>query len=403
MLAKIYERPVAERMLMIFTESPDAGVKDIIKGVWDSLPKMSRAEALIRAGDREAGLRIGNDLAAAIDVLVRLRQDKASVEEFLRPGLFPNDRITPFQAQILRQLDQLKSSARIREFLNRYADLVVDSPIPVQQAIFTAPAPTRDDLFEQARVKTGGITREQEPERLARWQAGLSPEAVAPAPVADNRPGATDDGRGGLAPAVVGERAGVAEPEPVRPDEPIGFLPEGEQPAGGDRDRGLSEPGGTDRGSVLRSSGPGIVIARGEFTHPVDPRELAQGDVEFVASKGDALDTCQRQGVYTAVRWLDRAKGFLLADGTGVGKTREILSVADLYAQKGYKVPIVAPRQAIDAVWAKTVRGVTSPARFSGSYRDDAKALGVTLDLSRNGSRSLDAILARLRAIVRGG
>ncbi len=68
---------------------------------------MAPAEALIWAGDREGDLSIGRDLAAAIDVLARLRHDGSSVEQFLTPGLFPNDRITPFQAQLLRQIDLL--------------------------------------------------------------------------------------------------------------------------------------------------------------------------------------------------------------------------------------------------------------------------------------------------------
>ncbi len=256
--------------------------------------------------------------------------------------------------------------------------------------------PTRESLFEQARIKTGGLTREQELERLARWQQGLSPQATPAAEGLDDRPGTTGDGRGDVAPGGLAEQRDVsgaepaAEPagtrgEPIRPDDEIQQLPEGDRPAG---DRGLSEPGGADGGS-LRTSGPDIIVAREQFTHPVDPRELAEGDARFVEAKGDALDTYQRQGVYSAIRQLDKGKGFLLADGTGVGKTREILTVADLYAQKGYKVLIVAPKQAIGAQWARTVGGRTMPATFSGSYRSDSDALGVKIELSRKGNASL--------------
>lgn len=71
----------------------------------------------------------------------------------------------------------------------------------------------------------------------------------------------------------------------------------------------------------------------------------------------------------------EKGSGFLFEDGTGVGKTRELLAVASHWAAKpGTKVVIISKAAAIEA--AKGPDGVWRP---SGSYADDSAAMGIPI------------------------
>lgn len=72
---------------------------------------------------------------------------------------------------------------------------------------------------------------------------------------------------------------------------------------------------------------------------------------------------------------LDKHGGHLLADGTGVGKTRQLLASAQYYANKGKKVVIVAPAEVIKPDWKKGTAG--------GSYAKDGQTMGISAKLSK--------------------
>lgn len=113
-----------------------------------------------------------------------------------------------------------------------------------------------------------------------------------------------------------------------------------------------------------------IIVARAEHTPKFDeeiiPEELRKH-----------LDPHQRQGAAAALSSLEEQGGFLNADGTGTGKTRQALTVAHFYAKQGYKVIIVTKAETIKPNWAKDT--------FGGSYKADATAMGVNLVLARDG------------------
>lgn len=135
----------------------------------------------------------------------------------------------------------------------------------------------------------------------------------------------------------------------------------GHQPGGND--------GGSDRGTD-REGGrrPRIVTARGEHTPAVDTAVVSEGLRKH-------LNEAQVTGVAACVNGMDKHGGFVLADGTGVGKTRQILGVAKTYADQGRKVIIVAPAGVIKQDWKKGT--------VSGSYRDDSAAMGIDIALNR--------------------
>lgn len=72
---------------------------------------------------------------------------------------------------------------------------------------------------------------------------------------------------------------------------------------------------------------------------------------------------------------MDAHGGFLLADGTGVGKTRQQLAVAKTYADRGKKVLMITKAEVIKPDWNKGT--------VTGSFRDDSNTMGIGLKLNR--------------------
>lgn len=87
----------------------------------------------------------------------------------------------------------------------------------------------------------------------------------------------------------------------------------------------------------------------------------------------DSLDAGQRMGVDLAMTTMMEkgAPGFLLADGTGFGKTRQILGMADQYRKAtGKKVLIMSEKAEI----------------FSKNFADDAAAMGIDMKQFKTGT-----------------
>jgi hypothetical protein len=72
---------------------------------------------------------------------------------------------------------------------------------------------------------------------------------------------------------------------------------------------------------------------------------------------------------------MEEQGGFLLADGTGVGKTRQELAVAQTWAERGHPVVLVSPAEVL-----KIRQG-----QVSGSFKDDAAAMGIPIRVYRPG------------------
>lgn len=125
---------------------------------------------------------------------------------------------------------------------------------------------------------------------------------------------------------------------------------------------------------------PQIVTARPEQTRPADAAAVPDDLHKFLVSP-DGSDH-QLQGAAKAVQALDGQGGFLLADGPGAGKTRQMLAVAATYARRGKKVLLVAPAGIIKPDWKTN--------SISGSVGKDGQAMGVSLSLTK-GETPLEA------------
>lgn len=135
---------------------------------------------------------------------------------------------------------------------------------------------------------------------------------------------------------------------------------------------------GHDDGRSASSSDSGrtsarLVTSREEFTRRTADAERIPGSLRR------HLAPHQELGVALALESLENVGGFLLADGTGAGKTRQILSLAKIYSDLGLKVLIVAPSEVIKPNWEKRT--------IAGSYADDGKLLEVPITLD-NGSEN---------------
>lgn len=203
------------------------------------------------------------------------------------------------------------------------------------------------------------------------------------AKILGGRSGIPTQGRPTAAPTG-GEATGQAE-RPVGRGVP-GAEPAGE--AGGvvgrGRRRGGVAPGAPTAGGEPKARGIfSIIDPREEFTWQQEPKfELIPERLRGLDEAGRPLLTDdQKIGVAKAIEATEAGSGFLFEDGTGVGKTREILAVAehwrtrDLSAQDGrkHKVLIVSKASAIEPT------KVGEEWMPSGSYSDDSAALGVPI------------------------
>jgi hypothetical protein len=84
----------------------------------------------------------------------------------------------------------------------------------------------------------------------------------------------------------------------------------------------------------------------------------------------------QVDGANAVIESMDRFNVALNGDGAGVGKTRQIIAVAEHYAKQGKPVVIVTENAAIGKPW----EGRKTPI-LGGSMAKDSEAMGVTLNL----------------------
>ncbi len=218
--------------------------------------------------------------------------------------------------------------------------------------------------------EAGGAKREVGERRRAPGQPGGPPPA-APTPA--------KGGPEAKAPERVVAARPAAQPAPSKPAEvsrgveaPVEAAPRGapERAAGGP---GPSREGRREPGRY----GERIAVAREEFTPPAQAERVPVDLRRHLAPH-------QIDGAALMLRAMDERGGALLADGTGVGKTRQILAIAETWRRRGHLVIIVAPNEVFGKPWdAKSRRAHGGEAKIAGSYADDGAAMGIPVTLWR--------------------
>lgn len=89
------------------------------------------------------------------------------------------------------------------------------------------------------------------------------------------------------------------------------------------------------------------------------------------------LNDVQQEGVSRAISAMGRDgdSGFIMADGAGMGKSRQQLAIADYYASKGKKVLIISPNAVMKPDYKK--------GKVTGSFDEDSATMGIKYKLSK--------------------
>jgi hypothetical protein len=138
-----------------------------------ALPKLGQMEDLIRAGQRDADLSLGDDLAKAVEKMRDIHQQGLSVDDYLRQHKLFGE-LTPLQEQLLLQLAERRRSGRaVAGLINAYADLVQQTAPPSQIHLMDDGfAVTREDLLRVAVRNVGGNWVDMNPEHKQKGANG---------------------------------------------------------------------------------------------------------------------------------------------------------------------------------------------------------------------------------------
>lgn len=123
-----------ERLARLVFENGEA-IDRIGAGLKQSLPWLGRLEDMIRAGQRDKKLSIGDDLALVIETMRDIRQKGLDVAEYLQQKSLFGD-LTPFQEQLMLQLEiRRRSATAVLAFIAAYARAAMVTAHPDQMRI----------------------------------------------------------------------------------------------------------------------------------------------------------------------------------------------------------------------------------------------------------------------------
>ncbi len=149
MLVKAYGGNSGTAMRIIETLNPD--LKRLTGALVRVAPLIAKARDAVR-DSKLAALDISQDLLAAVDQLVQLRDDKMSVTDFLAQSeMF--ERVNEDTLSILMFLEQnLNSPNRIVQFVEAYlAELELVGNVDQNEMFGAAPVPTRAELLKKSK------------------------------------------------------------------------------------------------------------------------------------------------------------------------------------------------------------------------------------------------------------
>lgn len=178
LLMRTYGEGAGTRLVQTFVESADPTVRNVQTAIMASLPDVARAEALVRAGQRDAGLSVAEDVAAAVDMLARLRREGVRVSDYLGQRAMFERELTPFQEELLTFFDRnVRRQGAIREALRDYATRVENAADPNQMGMFgeEVAAVGKEDAWRSAAATVYRQQAENQAARRARANgAGLA-------------------------------------------------------------------------------------------------------------------------------------------------------------------------------------------------------------------------------------
>ena len=157
MFAYVLPGSAGERLARLIFEESES-IDRIATGLRQALPKLGQMEDLIRAGQRARDFSLGADVAAAVEKMRDLRGQGLSINDYLRQYKLFSE-LSPFQEQLLLQLDERRKSGRaVAELFNAYADAVIRMAPTNQASLFGQDNKmSREEALRTALKKIGGI------------------------------------------------------------------------------------------------------------------------------------------------------------------------------------------------------------------------------------------------------
>ena len=134
MFNRVYDSPeLSDRIF----ESTDNDIKNVTNGIMNSLGNSSKAEELIRTGQRDKGLSLSGDVSKAVQTFASLKDRNLSVKDFLAQGALFERELNPTQEKLLVEIDKRRRSGKkMAEFFSGYSQLVDREPNPKQGSLF---------------------------------------------------------------------------------------------------------------------------------------------------------------------------------------------------------------------------------------------------------------------------
>lgn len=165
--AKAYGDPT---VLIKLAESTDSNIKNITNAMVAAAPRFAKIKDAIKNGTLFE-LDITPEIASAANKLSALREQKMSIQEYLRQMSLIEE-LSPLAKDILNIFDKNKRSAKkLINIFNTYADIVESLGSPQQMRLFNEKLPTKAEVLEAALRKVS--ERSEESEKTETSQAAL--------------------------------------------------------------------------------------------------------------------------------------------------------------------------------------------------------------------------------------
>lgn len=133
---RVYEGEAGDRLTGAFFDTKNEVSVNLQKGLQNSLPAIAQMKGMLEKGEIARELDITNDLAIAIDTLIRVRKQGLILDDYLAQSAFGGvgaGALTPAQQELTKVANAYRNTpAKWREFLTEYARWAAAQPNPMQ-------------------------------------------------------------------------------------------------------------------------------------------------------------------------------------------------------------------------------------------------------------------------------
>jgi hypothetical protein len=146
MFNRVYDAPELSEKIF---EALDDDTKNVTNGLMNSLGSMSKAQELVRTGQRAKDLDIAPDIITAVSTFDKLKSSGQTVDNFLAQGSMFGSPVDKNQEKILREIDKRRRSGKkMQEFFEAWPGLVEKEPHPQQQGLFGGSGRSKSQLVD---------------------------------------------------------------------------------------------------------------------------------------------------------------------------------------------------------------------------------------------------------------